>query len=261
MDTTQFWEARARRFAGRGAGLQAVCSYAMPGFYNWAIDVTQRAALKDSMDSVGPNLEVMDYGCGIGRWSREAARRGAKVTAIDFSASMIEEARRRTESVSLPGSCRFVQSDVCSIDLTERFDLILGVTVLQHLLDDARLTQAIARLANHLRPGGRLVMVEAAPSRADHRGNTVTFRARPLATYLAGIEAAGLEVIAVRGVDPIPFKLWVIPQFKRLPRPVAVGVLALATLLSLPLDLLLARLATRHSWHKVIVAQARGGRP
>jgi hypothetical protein len=40
-----------------------------------------------------------------------------------------------------------------------------------------------------------------------------------------------------------------------------VGALALATLMSLPLDLLLARLATRQSWHKVIVAQARGGRP
>ena len=38
IDTTPFWEERARRFAGEGEGLRAVCSFAMPGFYNWAIE-------------------------------------------------------------------------------------------------------------------------------------------------------------------------------------------------------------------------------
>ena len=29
-----YWEERARRFAGEGAGLGAVCAYGMPEFYN-----------------------------------------------------------------------------------------------------------------------------------------------------------------------------------------------------------------------------------
>jgi hypothetical protein len=40
-----YWEERARRFSSRGAGLKAVCAYGMPGFYNRAIDLSQRLAL------------------------------------------------------------------------------------------------------------------------------------------------------------------------------------------------------------------------
>ena len=46
-----YWEERARRFAGEGAGLAAVCAYGMPEFYNRAIHVGQRLAL-------GPWLKV-----------------------------------------------------------------------------------------------------------------------------------------------------------------------------------------------------------
>ena len=86
-----------------------------------------------------------------------------------------------------------------------------------------------------------------------------TFKARILDTYVTALEAAGLAIRDIRGVDPAPFKLWVVPRFQRWPRPVALAALALATLISLPVDLLLARLLTRRAWHKVIVATAAGG--
>ncbi len=34
-----YWEDRAQRFAGEGAGLAAVCAYGMPEFYNRAIQL------------------------------------------------------------------------------------------------------------------------------------------------------------------------------------------------------------------------------
>jgi len=261
MDTTQFWEARAQAFAGVGEGLQAICSYAMPGFYNRAIDITQRAAMKALIDSIRPGSQVLEYGCGVGRWTREIARRGAHVTAMDFSATMLAEARDRTAAAGLAERCRFIHSDVTAVQLTERFDVILGVTVLQHVLDENRLAATIARLARHLKPGGRLVLVEAAPS-ADHRRcDTATFRARTLQSYLEKLNAAGLAVVDVRGVDPSPLKLWVVPRFKTWPRALAVGALLLATLISLPIDILFARLLTGRSWHKIVVATAAGAPP
>jgi ubiquinone/menaquinone biosynthesis C-methylase UbiE len=261
MDTTQFWEARALAFAGAGDGLQAICSYAMPGFYNRAIDLTQRAAMKELIRSIHPGSQVLEYGCGVGRWTRELARRGAFVTATDFSAPMLAEAKDRTDAAGLADRCRFIHADVTAVDLAERFDVILGVTVLQHVLDETRLAQTIARLARHLKPGGRLVLVEAAPA-ADHkRCDTATFRARTLQSYLEKLDAAGLKVVLVRGVDPSPLKLWVVPRFKTWPRALAVGALMLATLISLPVDMLLARLLTRHSWHKIVVATAAGAPP
>jgi len=261
MDTTQFWEARAQRFAAAGEGLKAICSYAMPGFYNRAIDLTQRAAMRDLIRGIPRDAQVLEYGCGVGRWTREIARRGAHVTAVDFSATMLHEAKTRTVALNLADRCRFIQSDVTTIDLPERFDVVLGVTVLQHVLDEERLALTIARLARHLKPGGRMILVEAAPGEDRQSCDTVTFRARPLSSYLQKMRDAGLKVTLVRGVDPSPLKLWVVPRFKTWPRALALCALALATLISLPIDVLLARFLTRHSWHKIVVATAAGAPP
>lgn len=256
MQTIEFWESRAQAYAAEGDGLRAICSYAMPRFYNWSIDVTQRAALRSTLRSIPAGANVLDYGCGVGRWTREIAKRGAKVTAVDFSAAMLSEAARRTAASPHRDACRFIRCDVTNIDLDERFDVIFGVTVLQHVLGTRTLAATIVRLAQHLKPGGRLIMVEAAPT-LEHSGcDTQTFHARTLSTYVSHAVDAGLRITHVAGVDPAPFKLWVVPRFKRWPRPLALSFLAAATLLALPFDLLLAKLKVHQSWHKIIVAVA-----
>jgi 2-polyprenyl-3-methyl-5-hydroxy-6-metoxy-1,4-benzoquinol methylase len=254
-DVAAFWEARAARFAGEGKGLRAVCSYAMPGFYNRAIDLTQRCALSAVLRSIEPGSSILDYGCGIGRWSRAMARRGCEVVGMDFSAAMLRQAEERTAAAGLAPRCRFLHRDVSSFDLGRTFDVVFGVTVLQHVIEPARFSEALACLARHVRPGGRLVLLEAAPTRAVDRAETATFRARTLPEYLEAIAAAGLHVEAIRGVDPMPFKVWVIPRFARWHRAMALAALAFAVAFSLPLDLSLAHRLTRSSWHKIIVAR------
>src|ERR1700722_4447134 len=129
-----YWEERARRFAGEGDGLAAVCAYGMPGFYNRAIHLTQRMALAPWL-RVDAAVRVLDVGCGVGRWSRLLAARGARVTGVDLSPPMIGEARRRAADAGLAERCRFLVQDSAALDLPEQFDLVLGVTVLQHILD------------------------------------------------------------------------------------------------------------------------------
>src|SRR3984957_5197559 len=129
-----YWEERARRFAGEGEGLAAVCAYGMPCFYNRAIHFTQRMALAPWL-RIDAGMRVLDVGCGVGRWSRLLAARGAQVTGVDLSPTMIGEARRRAAGAGLAERCRFVVADLAQLELGERFDLILGVTVLQHILE------------------------------------------------------------------------------------------------------------------------------
>jgi 2-polyprenyl-3-methyl-5-hydroxy-6-metoxy-1,4-benzoquinol methylase len=257
-EPTRYWEGRAQRFAGSGQGLAAVCSFGMPEFYNRAIQLTQRLALGRWL-AVEPGTSALDAGCGVGRWARLLAAQGATVTGVDLSPTMAQEARRRARDEGLGERCRFIVGDLQGFATGEKHDLVVGVTVLQHILDDAGLQSAVDNLAAHLAAGGRMVLLEAAPSRRVRRCDSPVFRAREAEAYLEAFERAGLRVIEVTGVDPAPFKTWYLPWYRRLPAPLAKAGLAVVTALGLPFDALAGRLLTRASWHKVFVLRHGAG--
>ena len=252
-----YWEDRARRFAAQGAGLAAVCSYGMPEFYNRMIDYCQRLALEPWFD-VTKGTRVLDVGCGVGRWSSLLAERGAQVTGMDLSPTMIAEAQRRAAAHGVAQRCRFLVQDLAQLDAGEQFDLVLGVTVLQHILDAESLRAAVRRMTEHLAPGGRMVLLEAAPARTARHCDTSVFHARQRSVYLELFAEAGLELRALTGVDPAPFKTQLLPHLRRLPRYCAWGAVALVTAFSAPIDVLFGRRAVERSWHAVFVLQRTG---
>ena len=249
-----YWEDRARRFATDGAGLAAVCSYGMPAFYNRVIHLCQRLAL-DPWLRIPPGTRALDVGCGVGRWSRLLASRGALVTGVDLSPTMIAQSTLRTAEVGLSNRCRFVVQDLAALDVGGPFDLVLGVTVLQHILEPDALRAALQRMAAQLSSAGRLVLLEAAPTYAAASCDTAVFRARPRHEYLRLFSECGLRVRTITGVDPAPFKTWLLPHLRKLPRPVALAALALATGLAAPIDAVFGRLAVERSWHAVFVLE------
>lgn len=249
-----YWEDRARRFAAEGSGLAAVCSYGMPEFYNRMIHHCQRLALEPWID-ITPGTRVLDVGCGVGRWSSLLAARGAVVTGMDLSPTMIAEANRRAAENGVASRCRFLVQDLAQLDAGEKFDLIVGVTVLQHILDADSLRMAVQRMSEHLTPGGRMVLLEVAPARTARHCDTTVFRARHRDFYLDLFARVGLQLRAIGGVDPVPFKTWLLPHVRRLPRPLAMSAIALVTLLSAPVDVIFGRRAVKRSWHAVFVLE------
>lgn len=255
-EAAQYWNERARRYAQQGPGLAAICSYGMPAFYNRYIDICQRRALGPWLGRPArPGSTALDVGCGVGRWSLELARRGHDVTAVDLSHRMIARAEDRAQNAGL--ACRFAVADAATLALGRTFDLILCVTVIQHILEPSAAQTAIERLAGHLSPGGELVLLEAAPALATTRCDTAAFNARTLDWYTEALRRAGLRLSAHHGVDPTPLKAWLLPAYRRMPRPLGLAALALTTAISLPLDLVLGRALTRFSWHSVLVARHR----
>jgi 2-polyprenyl-3-methyl-5-hydroxy-6-metoxy-1,4-benzoquinol methylase len=254
-----YWEERAQRFAGERDGLAAVCAYGMPEFYNRAIHMEQWLALRPWL-KVSAGTRVLDVGCGIGRWSRLLAARGAIVTGVDLSPTMIAQAQLRAAADGVAGCCRFEVQDMSRLDLAERFDLVLGVTVLQHILDPGALRAALTAMARHLAPGGRMILLEAAPSATSSRCDSTVFRARHREVYLGMIRDCNLELRAVTGVDPAPFRRHLLPYVRKLPATISLALLAFATALSLPVDLLVGRRAVKRSWHAVfVIGQVSGG--
>ncbi|MDE2219465.1 MAG: class I SAM-dependent methyltransferase, partial [Gammaproteobacteria bacterium] len=120
----------------------------MPEFYNRAIHRSQHRALEPWL-RLPRGTRVLDVGCGTGRWSRRLAARGADVTGIDFSPTMIAMAGRLAGLEGVARKCRFAVQDLSAMEMGERFDVVLGVTVLQHILDPRALRAAVQRMAAH----------------------------------------------------------------------------------------------------------------
>ena len=103
--------------------------------------------------------DVLDLGCGTGRHTAWLAEAGARVTAIDFSARMLERARERVRA----GDVRFIAHDLHDpLPFGDAsFDAVVSGLVLEHLRDLARFFLEAHRV---LRPAGRAVVSAMHPA-------------------------------------------------------------------------------------------------
>ena len=96
---------------------------------------------------------VLELGCGVGSLARKLAARFETVDAVDFSESMIAEARRRTRE----------RVDYACADLfdwlrdhEQSYDCIVSMATLHHV----DLPAALRAMAGALRPGGRMLVID-----------------------------------------------------------------------------------------------------
>lgn len=123
----------------------------------WETETPYLADLIKEQFALGPDSLVLDYGCGIGRVSRELIlRHGCRVVGVDISPSM------RALSVIYARSERWM---CCSPEMLDglvargmRFDAALAIWVLQHCMEPA---SDIARLKAALDGGGSLFVANA----------------------------------------------------------------------------------------------------
>jgi demethylmenaquinone methyltransferase / 2-methoxy-6-polyprenyl-1,4-benzoquinol methylase len=96
--------------------------------------------------------DVLDACCGTGDLAIAAARRGARVTGLDFSERMLERARRKAPDLT------WVRGDVLATPFADgSFD---AVTVGFGVRNVEDLEGALAELRRVLRRGGRLGILE-----------------------------------------------------------------------------------------------------
>jgi 2-polyprenyl-3-methyl-5-hydroxy-6-metoxy-1,4-benzoquinol methylase len=95
---------------------------------------------------VGLDLAVLEVGCGEGGNLVPFAQRGCRVTGIDISADRIEEARGFFSAEHLQGE--FLCQDVFTVELTEKFDIIIIRDVIEHVREKGRMLAAVSALLN-----------------------------------------------------------------------------------------------------------------
>jgi len=111
---------------------------------------------------VGQGTKVIDVGCGQGRHSFEAYRRGADVVAFDQSASDLNDvdeiftAMREAGEVPLSARAEVVKGDALALPYDDgTFDCVIASEILEHIPEDDK---AIAELVRVVKPGGTLAI-------------------------------------------------------------------------------------------------------
>lgn len=157
----------------------------------------------------GRTLDALDAGCGTGFLSLELARRGHRVTGVDFAPAMIAAAMKKAAAEGL--AVRFEQADAENLPLPAAgFDLAISRHVLWTLPHPEA---AIDEWLRVLRPGGRLAIIDGArydessapPQRENARtsteyaqisGQLPFYGGRPREEIEQVLKAHGLVVVA-----------------------------------------------------------------
>ncbi len=114
-----------------------------------------------SFDLLGlqPGHRVLDIGCGTGDDARALAQQvgpGGMILGLDYSATMLREARQRSAGLGLP--LAFCRGDVHRLSLASgHFDGCRADRTFQHL---ANPRQALSEIVRVTRAGGRIVIVD-----------------------------------------------------------------------------------------------------
>ena len=114
-----------------------------------------------AQDLVRPDTDVLDFGCGFGRVAAALAPRCRSVLALDVSAGMVAEAKRRHGGT--PG-LHFAQTDGRSVP-PGPFGLVLLVDSMPYVVPAGLAETVVAGAAAALRPGGALVVLNLAYGR------------------------------------------------------------------------------------------------
>ncbi len=138
-------------------------------------------------------VAVLDAGCGIGWFTERLVGRGYQLTAVDFSASAVDIARRRLgDKVDIQvGRLDEYQSG-------RTFPLVICIDVLFHIVDDDQWRATVANLAAQVAAGGAFViqdhLIDAPVEIADVTTTHTRWRSEAMySDALAGWELATLD--------------------------------------------------------------------
>ncbi len=105
---------------------------------------------------------ILDLGCGTGRYSILLAKKGANVFAVDFSKEMLTEAKKKARNAKI--RITFKQYDLKRrLNLKEKFDVIISTLVIGHFRNP---NLFFSRISHMLKPNGICLISTFHPAKA-----------------------------------------------------------------------------------------------
>lgn len=139
---------------------QRAAGFYDPRTYDWAIGSSHSRAVRRrfyAAQTGWPGARVLELGCGTGDICLAIARRGAHVVGLDNSPEMIRAAQDKARRQGC-ARARWVQGRMEAFVLPDHFTaVIVPYHALFHVLSRVQLRDLLARVYDHLQPGGVLL--------------------------------------------------------------------------------------------------------
>jgi len=94
---------------------------------------------------------ILDVGCGKGRFSKWLIANGALVTGIELSNNLLKEAQNISGGTFLEGSATHLNFE------DETFDCVICIEVLEHIPDTQK---AVSEMCRVLKKGGKILIID-----------------------------------------------------------------------------------------------------
>jgi ubiquinone/menaquinone biosynthesis C-methylase UbiE len=160
-----------------------------PAYYSDTYDWRDEDAVY-YRDVAAKHGRVLEHGIGNGRVALPLARAGVHVTGIDHTAAMLDDLRARVkaEKPAVRKRIELHQGDVRTTRLKKRFPLVIcPFNAALHLYTRVDVEQWLARVREHLEPGGELVFDISMPIPKDlARDPKTAYRVPPFDHPTAG---------------------------------------------------------------------------
>lgn len=100
---------------------------------------------------------LLELCCGTGRLTIPLAQEGYAITGVDFTPSMLEQAKVKAAEVGV--AVPFIEADIRTLALPEKYDFIfIPFNSIHHLYSNEDLFQAFTVVKNHLKEGGLFLL-------------------------------------------------------------------------------------------------------
>jgi SAM-dependent methyltransferase len=100
-----------------------------------------------------PAMTILELGCGAGYFTKEFARSGAEIVAVDVSADLLEIAKANGRASNV----RYEIQDACALTYSDAaFDSVVGSSILHHL----EIEPAMREIYRVLKRGGTIYFTE-----------------------------------------------------------------------------------------------------
>jgi SAM-dependent methyltransferase len=162
-DASAYWSDRFTRHGGslKGAGDEGLSEAENRRQYEEAARIFVEVCRGEGVDF--PTARVLEIGCGSGFYTGLLADLGVSdYTGLDITDVLFSELGERFPEFE------FVKQDITVHGVDGTFDLIVMIDVIEHIVEDEKLSSAMEHVKDALAPAGVVVLAPVMPKATDH---------------------------------------------------------------------------------------------